>query len=80
MNKDSLYYLERLDAFEIMETHIMDRLMQEYWQSSLDAGGSFFEDSTVYGILTNDHDGWIQDADQDFEHEHRFYRKGIRKS
>ncbi len=31
MNRDSLYYLERLDAFEIMETHIMDRVMQEYW-------------------------------------------------
>ena len=27
MNRDSLYYLERLDAFEIMETHIMDRVM-----------------------------------------------------
>lgn len=51
MNRDSLYYLERLDAFEIMETHIMDRVMQEYWQSNLDAGGSFFEASTAHGIL-----------------------------
>ena len=31
MNRDSLYYLEHLDAFEIMESHIMDRVMQEYW-------------------------------------------------
>lgn len=31
MNRDALYYLERFDAFEIMETHIMDRVMQEYW-------------------------------------------------
>jgi len=26
-NRDVLYYLERLDAFAIMETHIMDRVM-----------------------------------------------------
>lgn len=28
MNKNALYYLERLDAFPIMETHIVDRVMQ----------------------------------------------------
>jgi hypothetical protein len=54
MNKDALYYLERLDAFEIMETHIMDRVMQEYWQGNLDAGGSFFGTSTAYGILNQE--------------------------
>lgn len=52
MNKDSLFYLERLNAFEIMETHIMDRVMQEYWQGNLDASGFFFEASTAYGILS----------------------------
>ena len=53
MNRDSLYYLERLDAFKIMETHIMDRVMQEYWQSNLDASGSFFGASSTYSILMN---------------------------
>lgn len=53
MNRDSLYYLEKLDAFEIMETHIMDRVMQDYWQGNLDASGSFFDASTSYGILKN---------------------------
>ena len=51
-NRDALYYLERLDAFDIMETHIMDRVMQEYWMSDLDASGSIFSASTAYGIIT----------------------------
>ena len=53
MNKNSLYYLEHLDAFEIMESHVMDRVMQEYWQSSLDATGHVLEASTSYSILTH---------------------------
>ena len=67
MNRDALYYLERLDAFEVMETHIMDRVMQEYWQGNLDAGGNFFETSTTYGILTQEKSG------EDYESENRFY-------
>ena len=53
MNRNSLYYLEHLDAFQIMESNIMDRVMQEYWQSSLDASGHFLGASTCYGILTH---------------------------
>ena len=69
MNRDSLYYLDRLDAFEIMQTHIMDRVMQEYWQSNLDASGSFFGVSTCHGIWTKSGD------DPDYEIENRFYKK-----
>ena len=75
MNRDSLYYWERLDAFEIMETHIMDRVMQEYWQSNLDAGGSFLAASTSYGILTRSGDSFSSNQDYDFELENRFYKK-----
>ena len=70
MNRDSLYYLEHLDAFDIMETHIMDRVMQEYWQSSLDAGGSVFASSTLYAILTRYEDRYNYDS----ESKNRFYR------
>ena len=73
MNRDSLYYLERLDAFEIMETNIMDRVMQEYWQSNLDASGSFFETSTAYGILFRSNTEITSSKDHDYELEHRFY-------
>ena len=65
-NRDVLYYLERLDAFGIMETHIMDRVMQEYWQSDLDAGGSFFDFSTASGILRAD-DNLQTETDSDYE-------------
>ena len=69
MNKTALYYLEHLDAFQIMESHIMDRVMQEYWQSNLDASGSFLEASTAYGILTHTD----SDYNHDFEAQNRFY-------
>ena len=52
MNRDTLFYLEKLDAFEIMETHIMDRVMLEYWAGDLDAAGNFFDSSTAFSILT----------------------------
>ena len=48
LDKDSLYYLEHLDAFDIVETHVIDRVMQEYWQSNLDASGPFLGASTAY--------------------------------
>ena len=51
MNRNALYYLEHLDAFELMETHILDRVLQEHWQSDLDASGSFLGASSSYGIL-----------------------------
>ena len=75
MNRDSLYYLERLDAFEIMETHIMDRVMQEYWQGNLDVAGSFFETSTAYGVLFKSRGGnFSKTQDNDYELQHRFYK------
>ena len=75
MNRDSLFYLERLDAFDIMETHIMDRVMQEYWQGNLDVAGSFFETSTAYGILFKSSKGsFSKSQDFDYELDHRFYK------
>ena len=72
MNRNSLYYLEHLDAFEVMEAHILDRVMQEYWQSSLDASGSFFAASTAYNILfSGDDDGFAMDH----ELAGRFYKE-----
>ena len=73
MNRDALYYLERLDAFAIMETHIMDRVMQEYWQSSLDAGGSIFDSSTPHRILNHMDDRFQVDC----ESENRFYKNRV---
>ena len=72
MNKTALYYLEHLDAFQIMESHIMDRVMQEYWMSNLDSSGSIFGASTTYSILTHQ-DGEL--CQYDYERKNRFYAK-----
>jgi len=41
-NKNALAYMEMMDAFQLMGTKIMDRVMKEYWNSSIDTSGSFF--------------------------------------
>ena len=41
-NHDSLYYMENMDAFQLMDTKVMDRIMKEYWNSNIDTSGSFF--------------------------------------
>lgn len=74
MNRNSLYYLEHLDAFSIMQSHIMDRVMQEYWQGNLDANGSIMSASTCYGILNHDSDKF------DYELQNRFYKKRDEKA
>ena len=49
----------------------MDRVMQEYWQSNLEASGSFLDGSTSYGILR--HLG--KEYKYDYEQMTRFYKK-----
>ena len=71
LDKDSLYYLEHLDAFDIVETNVVDRVMQEYWQSNLDASGSFLDASTAYGIINHTDDRYKYD----YEYLNRFYKK-----
>jgi hypothetical protein len=41
-NHNSLYYMELMDAFSIMDTKVMDRIMKEYWNSNIDKSGSVF--------------------------------------
>ena len=51
-DKDTLHYMEKLDAFTLLETKVMDRIMKEYWHSNLDVSGSIFETSTCWQILS----------------------------
>ena len=41
-NHNSLYYMELMDCFQLMDTKVMDRIMKDYWNSSIDTSGSFF--------------------------------------
>lgn len=47
-NRNSLYYMELMDSFQLMDTKVMDRIMKEYWKSNIDTSGSFFQASTSY--------------------------------
>ena len=50
-NHNTLFYMELMDAFRLMETKVMDRIMKEYWNSDIDTSGSFFQASTAYQLL-----------------------------
>ena len=47
-NHNSLYYMELMDAFKLMDTKVMDRIMKEYWNSNIDKSGSVLQMSTSY--------------------------------
>ena len=69
-NRNALYYMESMDAFELMNTKVMDRIMKEYWNSNIDTSGSFFQASTCYQLLQD-----LKHEDQDPELATRFYLK-----
>ena len=41
-NHNTLYYMELMDAFNLMDTKVMDHIMKELWNSNIDTSGSFF--------------------------------------
>ena len=48
VGRNALFYMEKIDAFQLMETKVMDRIMKEYWKSNIDTGGSIFEMASSY--------------------------------
>ena len=40
--KDSFYYMEMLDSYQLLDTKVMDRILKDFWSSNIDANGSFF--------------------------------------
>ena len=58
-------YMERMDAYALMDTKIMDRIMKELWSSDIDVSGNFMAQSTAYQIWN------APESEQD----HRFYVK-----
>ena len=68
-NRNSLFYMELMDSFQLMDTKVMDRIMKEYWKSNIDTSGSFFQASTAYKLIKADYG-----ENQDEELETRFYK------
>lgn len=67
--KSALFYMEKMDAFTLMDTKVMDRIMKEYWNSNVDVSGSLFANSTCYQLWNTDALG----MHTDYEKSHRFY-------
>lgn len=40
---DAMSYMERMDAYTLMDTKIMDRIMKELWNSDIDVSGTVME-------------------------------------
>jgi hypothetical protein len=40
--------MEKQDAYELMDTKIMDRIMKELWNSDIDISGHFLDQSTAF--------------------------------
>ena len=40
---EAMSYMERMDAYQLMDTKIMDRIMKELWNSDIDDSGSFLD-------------------------------------
>jgi hypothetical protein len=57
------------DVYRVVDTRIMDRIIQDAWRSDKDVTGILFEASTSYRILTLDNLKYIID----YERENRFY-------
>jgi hypothetical protein len=68
-NNTALFYMEKLDAFQLLDTKVMDRIMKDYWNSNVDSSGNFMECSTAFQILTKTKLTHIND----YESTHRFY-------
>jgi hypothetical protein len=40
---NAMSYMEKQDAYELMDTKIMDRIMKELWNSDIDISGHFLD-------------------------------------
>ena len=56
--------MEKMDAYSLMDTKIMDRIMKELWNSDIDVSGRFWDLSTLFTI-------WSKPEDENY---YRFYR------
>jgi hypothetical protein len=46
--ENALFYFERFDAYQILETSVIDSVMVELWNSKIDSSGSLLDNSTSF--------------------------------
>ena len=62
--------MARHNVYTVLDTKVMDRIMQDFWKSNIDTTGSLFEASTSYRILSLNSIKYRKD----YEKDNRFYK------
>ena len=62
--------MARHNVYTVLDTKVMDRIMQDFWKSNIDTTGTIFEASTSYRILSLNSIKYRKD----YEKENRFYK------
>jgi hypothetical protein len=50
--KDLLWYISEHNIYSILDTKLMDRILQDFWNSNIDVTGTFLEASSSFKILS----------------------------
>jgi hypothetical protein len=69
--RDLLWYISEHGIYEILDTKVMDRILQDFWNSNIDVTGNFFECSSSYQIIKKSSLTYHKDQEQ----RRRFYHK-----
>jgi len=67
--RDLLWYLAEHNIYSILDAKVMDRILQDFWNSNIDVSGTFMDASTFYQILKKSKFVYTKDE----EKERRFY-------
>jgi hypothetical protein len=69
--KDLLWYVAEHNIYKILDAKVMDRILQDFWNSNIDITGRFMEASSTYQIIRKSHFAYTKDQ----ESCRRFYHK-----
>jgi len=51
---DCLWFMAQHNVYTVLDTRVMDRIMQDFWKSNIDVTGNILETSTSYRLLSAD--------------------------
>jgi len=49
--RNYLWFIAEQNVYQVMESDLMDKIIQDFWKSNLDITGNLMEASTSYSIL-----------------------------
>ena len=60
--KDSFWYLEKYEMFEILDSKIMDKFINEKWRGRQDINCDIFYYSTAYTLMNDPHNIYLTES------------------